>query len=188
MRNSVRANIELGAQIAIAIAVLVVSGVLVKRLLFPRPPNAANMPRISVGERLNVSGADWKQNGKSLVFFLNKDCHYCTTSAPFYRQLIEEVRNRNVKALAILPNPIEEAKAYVRSVDLPIEDIRSGLLSSYNISGTPTVVFVNSEGIVRRVWFGAATGHEMEMREQVLALIDEGSSAEIQLKQQVGRR
>src|SRR6266571_1221466 len=101
MQNNIRANLELGAQIAIAIAILVVSGVLVKQHLFPQQVNPGNVPRINAGERLDVSNVDWKRNNKSLVFFLNKDCHYCTSSAPFYRQLIEEALKRNVKSLAI---------------------------------------------------------------------------------------
>ena len=125
MKHNSRANIELGAQIVIAIAIVVVAGVLVKRNLFPRQVNPGNLPRINAGERLDVSNVDWKQNNKSLVFFLNKDCHYCTLSAPFYRELIEDALKRNVKSLAILPNSIEEAKAYLRSIELPIDDVRA---------------------------------------------------------------
>src|SRR5438046_3040723 len=128
MQNNIKANIELGAQIAIAIAVIVVAGVVVRRYLFQPQVNPANLPRINAGERLDVYNVDWKQNSKSLVFFLNKDCHYCTSSAPFYRQLIEEALKRNVKSLAILPNSIEEAQAYLHSIELPIEDVRTGSL------------------------------------------------------------
>ena len=172
MQNNFKANIELGAQIAIAIAVIVVSGVIVKRNLFQRQANPANLPRINAGERLDVPNVDWAQNNKTLVLFLNKDCHYCTSSAPFYRQLIEEALKRNVKSLAILPNSIEEAKAYLRSIELPIDDVRSGPLSSYKVLGTPTLLFVDSDGIVRKVWFGAALGREKQMRDEIVALFD----------------
>lgn len=176
MHNGLRANVELGAQIAIAIAVLFVSGVLIKRTIFPRPPNSLNVPRISAGERLNFTDVDWRQNKKSLVFFLNKDCHYCTSSAPFYRQLTEEASKQNVKVMAVLPNTMEEANAYVKSIKLPIDDIRSGPLSSYKIPGTPTVLFINSSGIVERVWFGDTSGKENQMREEFLALAKKPAS------------
>ncbi len=178
MQNNVRANIELGAQIAIAIAVLVVSGVLVKRQFFPRQLSPANVPRISAGERLELSDVDWKQNKRSLVFFLNKDCHYCTSSAPFYRQLTEEAARRSVKSLAVLPNSIEDAKAYIHSIELPIDDVRTGPLSSYKIPGTPTVLFVNSRGTVERAWFGDASGKEKQIREEFLALVEKPLSTD----------
>jgi len=172
MQSKVRANIELTAQVIIALAVVVAAAALVKRNFFAGPGNP-NLPRISAGERLSVPNVDWKQNQKSLVFFLKKDCPYCTTSAPFYRQLIEDASKRNVKRLAILPNSADEARKYLQYLELPIENIQTGPLSSYKISGTPTVLFVDSQGIVRSVWFGAQTGREKEMRDKLVELFDE---------------
>jgi hypothetical protein len=172
MPDKLRANIELGAQIAIAIAVLVIAGVVVKRNLFPGPVNPASLPRIAVGERLNVPQVNWEQNQKSLVFFLMKDCLHCQASAPFYRLLVEEAAKRDVKLLAILPNPVAEGEAYLKSLELPIEDVQTASLSSYKIPGTPTVLFVDSQGTVRSAWFGSALGREKEMRDQLLPLLD----------------
>jgi hypothetical protein len=172
MRSNLRANVELGAQIAIALAVVVVAGVFVKRNLFPQQVNPASLPRIGAGERLNVPNVDWEQNKKSLVFFLKKDCAYCTSSAPFYRQLIEDASKRNVRSLAILPNSLDEARHYVQSLELPIESVQTGSLSSYKISGTPTVLFVDHQGIVRSAWFGAAPDREKEMRDKLVQLFD----------------
>src|SRR5437660_961982 len=116
MPKNLRANIELGVQIVIAVAVVVAAGVLVKRNLFSHPANPASMPRINAGEKLNVPNVDWEQNKKSLVFFLKKDCVFCTSSAPFYRQLLEEASKRNVKSLAILPDSDREAREYVKTL------------------------------------------------------------------------
>lgn len=170
MPNNLRANIELGAQIVIAVAVVVAAGVLVKRNLFPPPANPGSLPRINAGEKLNVPNIDWEQNKKSLVFFLKKDCVYCTSSAPFYRQLVEEASKRNVKSLAILPDSDQEAREYVKSLELPIDTVQTGSLASYKISGTPTVLFVDRQGIVRNVWFGASREREKEMRDKLFEL------------------
>ena len=171
MQSKVRANIELTTQVIIALAVVVAAAALVKRTFYPGQGNP-NLPRISAGERLNVPNIDWKQNQKTLVFFLKKDCPYCTTSAPFYRQLIEDASKRNVKSVAILPNSIDEAHKYLQYLELPIEDVKTGPLASYKISGTPTVLFVDSQGIVRSVWFGAAPDREKEMRDKLIELFD----------------
>ena len=171
MRNSFRTNVEFAAQIIVAIAVVTVAGVLIKRMVFPAQPRPSRVANISAGERLGLPDVDWKLNRKSLVFFLNKDCRYCTSSAPFYRQLTDEASKQNVRLLAVLPNSAEEAKAYVQSIKLPIDDIRTGPLASYKIAGTPTLLFVNSSGIVERVWFGDASGRENEIRESFLTFV-----------------
>ena len=175
MQSKVRANIELTAQVIIALAVVVAAAALVKRTFYPGQGNP-NLPRISAGERLNIPDVNWEQNKKSLVFFLKKDCPYCTSSAPFYRQLLEEASKRNVKSLAILPNSVDEARKYLQYLELPIENVQTGLLASYKISGTPTVLFVDSQGIVRSAWFGAAPEREKEMPDQLVALFDAKAS------------
>lgn len=171
MSKNVRANMELGANIVIAIAIVVVAAAVVKRYAFP-PVNLGSLPRITMGERLNVPNVDWEQNKKSLVFFLMKDCKYCESSAPFYRQLIEDASKRNVKWLAILPNSVEEGRKYVQSLGLPIENVQTGSLPSYKIPGTPSVLFVDNQGIVKSVWIGAVPGREREMRDELVALFD----------------
>jgi hypothetical protein len=172
MPTNLRANLELFAQLAIAIAVLVVAGVLIRRNLFPITAKTADAPRISAGEHLTMPNIDWEKNKKSLVFFLKKDCIYCTSSAPFYRQLIAEAAKRNVKSLAMLPNSEAEARAYINLLQLPIETVQTGSLSSYKISGTPTVLFVDHLGIVKTVWFGAAPEREQEMRDKLIKLFE----------------
>ena len=184
MPNNVRANIELGAQIVIAVAVLAVAGVVVKRYLSPRQVGPASLPRITKGEQLNVPGVDWEQNKKSLVFFLMKDCKYCKSSAPFYRQLIEDASKRNVKWLAILPSSVDEGSKYVQSLELPIENVQTGQLSSYKIPGTPSVLFVDRQGTVKSVWIGADPGREKEMRDELIALFDSRASNEVPAKQE----
>lgn len=48
---------ELGANIVIAIAIVVVAAAVVKRYAFP-PVNLGSLPRITMGERLNVPNVD----------------------------------------------------------------------------------------------------------------------------------
>ena len=77
-----------------------------------------------------------------------------------------------MKCVAILPNPDDEARKYLQYLELPIENIQTGSLSAYKISGTPTVLFVDNQGIVRSAWFGAQTDREKEMRDKLVELFD----------------
>ena len=171
MRANLRANIELVTQVVVAIAIVIAAGVLVKRTVFPFSGNGARQPRIKAGDRLNVP-INWAQNNKSLVFFLKKDCPYCTSSAKLYRQLIDEATKRNVKCIAVLPNSPEDARKYLQYLELPFETIYTGPVEDYKISGTPTLVFVDKSGIVKSVWIGAQTEREREMRDTLVQLFD----------------
>src|SRR5829696_3734050 len=137
MRANVRANIELAVQVVIAIAIVITAGVFVKRTVLPGQ-SSGRMPTINAGKRLTIPNVDWAQNKKTLVFFLKKDCPYCTTSAGLYRQLIEDATKRNVKCLAVMPNTPEEARKYLQYIELPLENIYTRPLGDYKISGTPT--------------------------------------------------
>jgi len=172
MRAGLRANIELAAQVAVVIGIVITGGFLVKRTVFPGLGNGARGPAITAGERLNVPTIDWGQNNKSLVFFLKKDCPYCTSSAALYRQLMEEASKRNVKCIAVLPNSPEEARKYLHYLELPFENIYTGPVEASKIQGTPTIVFVDKNGIVKSVWIGAQTEHEKEMRDTLVQLFD----------------
>jgi thioredoxin-related protein len=174
MPNNIRANLELGAQLAIAISIVIVAGVLVKRQVFSSPARV-NAPQINAGEKLTVPNVNWEQNKKTLVFFLQKGCHYCSESAPFYRQLIASAESKNVKLLAIFPNTADDARQYLQSLDLRIENLQTGPLTSYKVNGTPTVLFVDHHGIVRNVWFGAAPEREQEIRNRLGKLFEESN-------------
>ena len=172
MSTKLRANIELGLNIVVVAAIIVVSGVVVKRYVFPGKQQS---PRVAVGEHLNVPNIDWKQNQKTLVFFLMENCFYCESSAPFYRQVIEEASRYNVKILAILPHPIEASRKYVEHLNLPIENVQTGSFPAFKVPGTPTVLFVDNGGTVRGAWIGANPGREKQMKDELIGLFNTGS-------------
>ena len=175
MPKNLRANIELAVNIIIAVAVVVIAGVIVKRHMFAPPTNAEKMQQTKkqlLETRIAVPNVNWEHNGKSLVFFFIKDCAYCTSSAPFYRQVIGEAARRDVKWLALLPNSIEDGKQYIQSLNLPIENVQSASLASYNIPGTPSVLFVDRHGIIKGAWLGATPTREGEMLEELIKLFE----------------
>ena len=165
--------------IVIAIAIFIVLGIAVKRFLFTSPTTVgAPRPELGVGSPVSVPNVDWKQNKKSLIFFLKKDCPYCNQSASFYRSLIEDAAKRNVTLLAILPDPIEVGTQYVRSLNLSIKTVQTGSLAHSQIPGAPSVVFVDDQGIARGVWIGMAPPNLREkMRSELIALTETPSEA-----------
>ncbi len=54
----------------------------------------------------------------------------------------------------MLPQPVTEAEAYLKGEGVTVDEIRQSPLSDVEVSGTPTLVLVDSRGVVRSVWVG----------------------------------
>ena|SRR6185295_10264260 len=147
---------ELYANIAIVIVAILLSVVLVKRFILnsnePSSPAAAD--QLSSGDKVPLQ-TEWVKSGKTVLLVLQKGCHYCTESAPFYQRLIKETANRSdVKLIALLPQSVTEGKQYLNEIGVSIDDIRQVSPSQIKVGGTPTLVIVNENGVAVDVWKG----------------------------------
>jgi hypothetical protein len=163
---------ELVANIAIIVVALLLGFVLVKRYLLPAnvaAPAARLDPRIPAGTKASLSGVDWAGNGQTLLLVLSTDCHFCTESAPFYQRLTRETTGRpDVHLIALFPQEIEEGKKYLDSLGVSIVEIRQASPGSTGAGGTPTLILVDAQGIVKNSWVGKlSTPEESEVINQL---------------------
>ena len=124
-------------------------------MIAPPLPNSelavvANQPSSSA--KIRVDGVDWTKKRKTLVLAISSTCHFCTESAPFYRQLAEA--HENTQLIAVLPQPVTEGRRYVNGLGLEVDDVLQVPLNSINVSGTPTLLLVNRDGDVMGTWVG----------------------------------
>lgn len=167
--HSVVRKLEIAANVAILIVATLASVVLVRNYFFTRTRSERPRPLV-VGTTLSVPGLDWRANGNTLVLALSTNCHYCSESAPFYRRLAGELSRRRVHLTAVLPQNANESGAYLRTLQLPVSDVRQIPLRSLQIRGTPTLVLVDGRGVVRHVWEGKLTPErEQQVLEAILA-------------------
>jgi hypothetical protein len=143
--------VEIGSNIAVICAAALLSVVLVKNyLLKPTEPSGPKP-----GIHMNVAGVNWAGNGHTLVLALQKGCHFCSDSAPFYQKLADEFGNRpGVRLVAVLPQSTTEGKQYLDGLKVPIPDVRQAPLSDMSVRGTPTLLLVDGKGVVTDVWVG----------------------------------
>ena len=139
------------------LATLVVAGllgyVLLDRYVLHKAPPAP--VSIASGEKLALPDIDWARNGRTLVLVLQKGCHFCSESAPFYKKLVERTGQPGKPHLiAILPQNPKESADYLSAMGVPIGDIRQARLSDVKVHGTPTLLLVGGSGVVSRVWIG----------------------------------
>jgi hypothetical protein len=93
--------------------------------------------------------------GKTLLLVLQRGCHFCTESGPFYQKLTREVAQRagEVKMVAVLPQEPDEGRRYLSTLGVAEVEVRQASLKNLNVGGTPTLIMV-SNGKVSDVWVG----------------------------------
>lgn len=158
MRRAFRI-VQFGSNIAIIIIAFLLGFVVIKQSLFDPAPRTNYSPSRPaqenlVGKTLPLENVNWKENKKTLVIYLSTTCRYCTESSPFYRELVEEYSSDGTKIIAVLPQPVEEAKEYLKSNGVNIIQVYSTSLSSIGLRSTPTLMLVNEEGVISHYWRG----------------------------------
>lgn len=166
--SGIAKRVEIVANIAIIIVGMLLTIVLVRNYILPQR-ESSRPPQITVGSRISISGVDWIKNHRTLVLALQKDCHFCTESAPFYKRVVENAaRSGKVRLVAVMPNNSKDAGSYLKRLDIPIEDVHQIPLDVIRVRGTPTLILVDHSGVVANVWFGKLDeGRELEVLSQL---------------------
>lgn len=149
-------RIELVTNVAIIIVAVLLTAVIVRSFLPDRSRTAQSQPEmVKPGMKFSLPGFDWSKKDSHIVLVLQKGCHFCTESAPFYQQLARGVANRtDVELVAALPQNAGEAQQYLNEIQLPITEVRQVEMASMKVRGTPTILLVDKTGTVTDVWIG----------------------------------
>lgn len=152
MAKGITQRLELLTNLAIIVAAVLLSVVLIKNYLLPdRSKDGPRDFRIPAGAKVFLPGVDWSNNNQTLLLVLQKGCHFCTESAAFYQRL---VREGHVHLVAVLPQTRDEGKKYLDDLGVAIEEVKQAQLDSINVHGTPTLILVNNQGVVMTSWVG----------------------------------
>lgn len=148
-------KLEIIANLATIFVSLLLSVVLIRVFLLPPPVPATSRPGPQVGMSIKESlpGVDWAKNKRTLVLALSTQCHFCTESAPFF-QRIQKERAKDLKLVAVLPQPITESHRYLEGEGVTVDDVKQAQLNSIGVNGTPTLLLVDNAGTVKQVWQG----------------------------------
>ncbi|SRR5258708_27624164 len=144
-------KIEVAANLGIVVVALLAAGFFAKSY-FARSPEPRQT--ISIGSKLAIKGVDWGSRRATLVLALSTNCRFCTESAPFYRELTKEAKEKQVHTIAIFPQSVQDASAYLKNEGLEVDEIRQTPLSAIQVSGTPTLLLIDPTGTVQGVWIG----------------------------------
>jgi hypothetical protein len=145
-------RLETIANLSMIVASVLMGATLVKNHLWPQRGHAQEGLR--PGTRLDLPGPHSSPGRRSLVLVLQSQCRFCTESGPFYRNVVKVAGERGIHLIAALPQPVAEARRYLRSLDLAIEDVRRIPPDVLGVRGTPTLIAIDRRGVVEQVWRG----------------------------------
>ena len=147
-------RLELVANIAIIVVAITLVAVLAKRFIFTSS-DQNDQVQSNVGTKIAQLDVDWSKSNKNLLLMISNSCRYCTESAPFYKRLVQERAQRNTFSLtAVLPQPVSEGRTYLNGLGVDIGEIKQVSPAAIRIRGTPTLLLVNSAGVVTDEWLG----------------------------------
>jgi hypothetical protein len=105
---------------------------------------------------------DWSKSDKNVLLVLQTGCHFCSESAGFYRNLIAQTKDGNIKVVAVLPQTHEEAIKYLNGLNISGIEVKQSQLDSLLVAGTPTIIVTNKQGEITDVWLGKLQPNEEE--------------------------
>ncbi len=153
--NRLLRRIELVANICIIGVALVICVALVKRFLLKSSSTAPDVPRVAAGTKITLPDVDWAKNGKTLLLALSTGCKFCSASAPFYQHLVSNAGSQQgVRLIAVLPQNVEQAREYLKSLNVTIDDVKQASPPALGVRATPTLILVNNAGLVTDSWVG----------------------------------
>ena len=152
MENRTR-KLETLVNVAIIVVAVAVCAVLAKQYVLTSASGRSHGPE--VGSKIELAGTDLSKEDRTLLLVLQKGCHFCTDSGPFYQRLAREAsaRGNRVNLLAVMPQSEEEGRRYLSDLGVPIERVTQASLSKLDVSGTPTLILLD-RGKVSDVWVG----------------------------------
>jgi hypothetical protein len=124
------------------------------RLISPSSHERPLAPGPEKGTYIAINGVDWGANKATLVMALSVGCHWCAESASFYRDLLRGREPNSPKAIAVLPQAVDASSAYLHSMGIEVIAVKQSDLSKIGVSGTPTLILVDSDGKIQQSWSG----------------------------------
>src|SRR5262249_19619726 len=142
-------KVEVVTNVGMLVVAIIIGAIAIKQYVL-KPPTPAF---IKVGNKVPLQAVNWK--GKNLVLAVSDGWHFCSESAAFYKSLMRQIQTQaDVQTMAILPQAVEAGRSYLDRLGIAVNDVRQVRLSDVPIGGTPTLLLVDNEGIVRKTWIG----------------------------------
>ena len=143
-----------------AACVTVISDIVAARLLPPGAKPAVakgSTPAYAAGERFTLPpSVSFQPTAPTLYLVVRETCSFCQASVPFYQELANTIRQRPERPLLVgLCNDTSQGcAAYFRKSAVETDRTFGVAPTHLKVAGTPTIILVDRNGLVRSVWRG----------------------------------
>jgi hypothetical protein len=147
-------------------------------LIESRMSRASHGPAASlhdpVGHAVKLSGVDWQAAPLTVLLHLNSNCHFCKESMPFYQKLAATHQQRGPGTALIVSSQdsVRVMEEYLAKEQVTVDKVLQAQLDSIGVAGTPTVLIVDSQGVVKRAFQGKLN---QAREKELLSIIERGT-------------
>jgi len=147
-------KVEVAANVVVILLAVVIGSVFLMDRFASHGPDPNE---VKAGDQLPVLPAyKWNAHERTLVLALRSGCHFCEASMLFYRKLaqFEQSNQLGVHLVAVFPDDPAVVHQVVETQQLTLEVLPRFELSQVKVQATPTLILVDDQGRVSKVWMG----------------------------------
>lgn len=116
-----------------------------------RPPR----PVYTDGEKLDVPGVSFSESEYTLILVTQKGCTFCDQSMPFYKTLgDDDALSKRTRIVLLAPDDEQVTLEELKKFGVRVDQVAKVPLGNLKVSGTPTAIVVNRQGVIERVLAG----------------------------------
>lgn len=137
-------------------AILLVIGFAAKYFGQKAVSTTASQNKIANDTKVDLGGFDWAKSKSTLVLAFSTRCGFCIDSSGFYKRLAERrAGSTDVRFIVVGSQPIEEVRNFFQEHNIvKVDEFVQAPLSDINVTGTPTLLLIGSDGLVKDSWVG----------------------------------
>ena len=127
-----------------------------------------------VGKSLSLPGMDWNAAPLNIVLQISATCHFCSESMPFYQRLAAACNRQGGKAKLVVSSQdaVRTMQDHLGQQHVVVDNVLQSRMDALGIIATPTILVVDSRGVVKRVFVGKLD----ESRErEMLSIVERGA-------------
>jgi len=154
-------KLEKATYVSLILMSIVSMSLLLERRLRParRPDALTSLDRL-VGKAVEFPTAPWGRSPINVVLHISSTCHFCNESTPLYRELSRlRATAPNIVLYVVTRDPLATMKQYLADRLIETDGIFQTDSPPQGILATPTILLVNSHGVIRRVFLGKLDGN-----------------------------
>jgi len=140
----------------VLIALCILTGASLVSQKFSQKPRKTLKAEDLVGKSMKLPYLQSSEHAPVIVLGVSTSCPYCKANMSLYRKMaaIRRENSSQVPLIVISPDPVDEVTEYFDKNEVKVDNVIQGNLASLGIPGTPTLVALDSKGIIRRAFIG----------------------------------